>query len=71
MFSCDWVVRKKLQLCGSGPLAQCNYDGPEKRGLGIRLSLEGDWAVWVNPLCIGVSTTLTGEYALGKTKEIY
>jgi hypothetical protein len=61
MFVCDWVVRKKQNLFESGPQAQSNYDGPEKQGLGIWPSLGRDWAVWVNPLCVGVSTNFLLE----------
>jgi hypothetical protein len=61
MFVCDRVVRKKLWLYESGPKAQSNCDGPEKLGSGIWPSLRRDWAVWANPLCVGVSTDLILE----------
>jgi hypothetical protein len=61
-FACDWVVRKKQKLCESGPQAQCKYDEPDQRGLGIRLGLGRDWAewnksdVWTSLLYLGCSS---------------
>jgi hypothetical protein len=45
-------------LYKSGPQVLCNYDRPEKRGLGIWPSLGWVWAVWVNPLCICISPSV-------------
>jgi hypothetical protein len=45
-------------LYKSGPQVLCDYDRPEKWALGIWPSLDWVWAVWVNPLCTGMSPSV-------------